>query len=231
MVDCSARTFGRYIPSNIVKPKPQDWGTSLCKTCLNPELKVECLRDPGVNLEWLLGLDKEQLKGFSEKHSTHELITYQEWQSERDTKTKTAKVAGQQEILIDTKTYMSVKAVCTEKKKEIVKKLLEDLQSLKERQARKISQFRRIKEIRYFLDDPSNKAAAIRMDWSENAKLFQCRQEKSAYYFDIQVSVNTAVVYQSQGNVRCVGSFSDETDHKKSSCMGFPRDDARQNWT
>ena len=145
MVDCSVRTFGRYIPSNIVKPKPQDWGTSLCKTCLNPELKVECLREPGVNLEWLLGLDKEQLQEFSEKHSTNELITYKEWQSERVTKTKTAKVADRQEILIDTKTYRNVQAVCTEKKKEFVKKLLEDLQSLKEHQARKISQFRRIK--------------------------------------------------------------------------------------
>ena len=62
MVDCSMWTLTRYIPSNVVKPKPQDLGTSLCKLCLNPELKVESLREPGVNLIWLLGLDKKQLK-------------------------------------------------------------------------------------------------------------------------------------------------------------------------
>ena len=49
------------------------------------------------------------------------------------------------------------------------------------------------------MDDPINKAIAIRMDWSENATLFQCRQEKSAYYHDIQVSVNTVVMYTEQG--------------------------------
>ena len=58
------------------------------------------------------------------------------------------------------------------------------------------------------------KAVALRMDWSENAKLFQCRQEKSNYYFDIQVSVNTAVVYQCNDSVQYVGSLSDNTDHK-----------------
>ena len=53
------------------------------------------------------------------------------------------------------------------------------------------------------------------MDWSENAKLFQCRQEKSNYYFDIQVAVNTAVVYQCNDSVVCVGSLSGNTDHTK----------------
>ena len=54
------------------------------------------------------------------------------------------------------------------------------------------------------------------MDWSENAKLFQCWQEKSAYYYyNTQVSVNTAVVYQANKSTTCVGSLSDNTSHKK----------------
>merc|ERR1712030_305012 len=36
--------FYRCIPENIKKPKPEDWGTCLCKTCLNPELKIECIK-------------------------------------------------------------------------------------------------------------------------------------------------------------------------------------------
>ena len=39
MIECSARSFGRYVPENIPKPKPEDWGTSLCKVCLNPQLR------------------------------------------------------------------------------------------------------------------------------------------------------------------------------------------------
>ena len=36
--------FCRCIPENIKKPKPEDWGTCLCKACLNPELKIECIK-------------------------------------------------------------------------------------------------------------------------------------------------------------------------------------------
>ena len=43
-VDCSYAQFTRYIPSNIIKPKPEDWGTCLCMICLNPELKLSCLK-------------------------------------------------------------------------------------------------------------------------------------------------------------------------------------------
>ena len=92
MVECSLRTFGHYIPANVVKPKPEDWGTSLYKGCLNPELKVEALKEPGVNLEWLLSLDDVQLKNCGDRQKTDELITYKEWQTERVSKTKTTKV-------------------------------------------------------------------------------------------------------------------------------------------
>ena len=56
-----------YIPEEIVKPGPEDWGTSLCKTCLNPELKVEALKtsndnETGVTIDWLLSLNKKEQK-------------------------------------------------------------------------------------------------------------------------------------------------------------------------
>ena len=86
---------------------------------------------------------------------------------------------------------------------------------MKEHNKRKISQFCHIKKVCHIVNDPSMKATIVlRMDWSENAELFQCRQEKSNYYFDIQVPVNTAVVYQCNDSVQCVGSLSDNTDHK-----------------
>ena len=69
--------------------------------------------------------------------------------------------------------------------------------------------------MRCIVDNPLNKAAAIQMDWSENAKLFQSQQEKSACYLDIQVSVNTAVVHQANKSTTCVESLSDNTIRKK----------------
>ena len=43
--DCSYSQFTRYVPDHIIKPKPEDWGTCLCSSCLNPELKLECIID------------------------------------------------------------------------------------------------------------------------------------------------------------------------------------------
>ena len=72
------RIYGHYSPANVVKPKPEDWGPSLCKVCLNPELKVEALKEPGVNLEWLLSLDDVQLKNWGDRQKPDELVTYKE---------------------------------------------------------------------------------------------------------------------------------------------------------
>ena len=79
---------------------------------------------------------------------------------------------------------------------------------------RKMSQFRKIKAIRAEISDPANKAVMVKMDWSENATLFQCQKEKSAYYHDIQASINTTVIYTADGT-KCAGSISDVKDHIK----------------
>ena len=51
-VDCSYSYFAKLVPENIIKPKPTDWGTCLCKVCLNPELKLESIKKtlPNINL-------------------------------------------------------------------------------------------------------------------------------------------------------------------------------------
>ena len=42
-VECSYPTFTKYIPYYVRKPSATDWGTSLCGTCLNPQIKLERL--------------------------------------------------------------------------------------------------------------------------------------------------------------------------------------------
>lgn len=91
--------------------------------------------------------------------------------------------------------------------------LLKELSVYKLHQENKISQFRRIKEIRKIVEDQKNKSIALRMDWSENVTSFQCRQEKSAYYYDIQASVNTVVMYSADG-VKCAGTIADVKAHR-----------------
>ena len=34
-VECSYSQFTRHVPENIIKPKPEYWGTCLCMVCLN----------------------------------------------------------------------------------------------------------------------------------------------------------------------------------------------------
>ena len=41
--DCSYSYFSRHCPCYVEKPSPNDWGTCLCRTCLNPEIKLEAL--------------------------------------------------------------------------------------------------------------------------------------------------------------------------------------------
>ena len=42
-IDCSYTTFLKKIPYYIKNPSASDWGTGLCATCLNPQLKIERL--------------------------------------------------------------------------------------------------------------------------------------------------------------------------------------------
>ena len=61
-VDCSYSNFCKLVLSNIVKPKPQDWGTFLCMSCLNLQLKMEAL----CNLDSSLYTDTEEVIKYTE---------------------------------------------------------------------------------------------------------------------------------------------------------------------
>ena len=60
-----------------------------------------------------------------------------------------------------------------EEEEAFAKKFLEEVNQPQEHNREKISQDRRIREIRQIVLDPDNDSAAIRIDWSENATLFQ----------------------------------------------------------
>ena len=98
--DIDSVTFCRHIPDNIKKPNHDSWGTCLCVTCLNPQLKFEKLqhlksRHPLVktvldryscdisevvkNDGGTEELKKELMKLYTEKFN----VTYSEWQKKK----------------------------------------------------------------------------------------------------------------------------------------------------
>ena len=60
--------------------------------------------------------------------------------------------------------------------------------------------------------------ATIQIDWSENAKMTQAREEKKAYYEDCQVSVHAMHQWTSEGN-QSVASLSDHTSNQAAAVM------------
>ena len=83
MVECHYSTFRQNIPKNIRKPKPGDWGTSLCKTCLNPELKMEALLPSsvdtsGLTLDGIAGMTAAEQKALITRFKGDTFTTYKE---------------------------------------------------------------------------------------------------------------------------------------------------------
>ena len=73
-MECSYSHFCKLVPNDIIKPKPQDWGTCLYQTRLNSQLKMEALRNVDKSLfvetEKLIKYDESKLKAFGEKVKT-----------------------------------------------------------------------------------------------------------------------------------------------------------------
>ena len=92
-VECHYSTFCSYVPTNIVKPRPQDWGTCLCMTCLNPELKLEALKkfdklNQNLELEALVKSEQEVsnvIKRLNE--AAKETISFLYWTKEKASST------------------------------------------------------------------------------------------------------------------------------------------------
>ncbi len=96
-IDIDYYTFLRYIPSFIVKPKVDDWGTCLCIICVNPQMKFDklnrlkstkpiikqLLNSMSVDLNEVLN-NQQSTKQL--KDALHQLkhekfsLTYNEWQ-------------------------------------------------------------------------------------------------------------------------------------------------------
>ena len=77
--------FTRSVPENIIKPNPEDWGSCLCIKCLNPELKLECIKRtlPNVSITFNDLMDDKKKKYLENLYenikNSNENYKYQEW--------------------------------------------------------------------------------------------------------------------------------------------------------
>ena len=133
--DISYAQFTRYVPTNILKPKPEDWGTCLCMSCINPEHKLESLHrempECSLNINNFMNKTEDELEILFKKiENSGKQFRYLEW-----TKTKTDNKS------IKTLVYNAKKVFCELNVSEFVKKLRNELSLLKEHTERMISQF------------------------------------------------------------------------------------------
>ena len=203
--ECSYAQFTRYVPNYILKPKPEDWGTCLCMVCLNPELKLEAAKRniPGISLTLDMvkdgGYSKEIEKVCIAIKECTKVFNYLEWSKEKADNTKTT-------------SYHSKKNALSCSGDKFAKVFLKDMENLYSHAINFKSQYSRIRKLKELVKDPESKAKLMRIDWSENVELYQTRQEKSQYYTTLSASVNTAVLYDSDG-VKSFGTISDVKSH------------------
>ncbi|CAF5010042.1 unnamed protein product, partial [Rotaria sp. Silwood1] len=186
-IDVDYHTFRRYVPSFIVKPKVDGWGTCLCICCLNPQIKLDKLNQLVSTkpiIKQLLNsmpVDLNELKG--ENFS----VTYNEWQ-----KIKTPGSSS------------------TVSKKVPLVVTIEDF-NLEQHLERIHQQFKAAKQAKIDAQQ-SDDTATMQIDWAENYCIRQAQEEKGAYYFENHVSLHSGYVWL-KNNAFSFCSMSNCTNH------------------
>ena len=205
-VECSYAQFCSNVPKEIIKPKPEDWGTCLCMPHLNPELKLEAIKRTLGDIHNLTiqSLKDKQLKK-DIKDLCHQIensdtaFEYLGWSKEK----------GQD---VQASSHFPKKNACSSSGKDFSKKFKEHIESLVNHASRFKSQYQGIAEVKQFVQDPSRKSKLLHIDWSENVDLYQTCQEKLLHYTSTSASINTAVLY-SCDEVKSICTISDIKSH------------------
>ena len=214
MQECSFSYFTQNCPFNVFKPNPNDWGTCLCSTCLNPEIKLEELSKvtKRTDIKWNDTMDYKNISEIIEKVKSinyDSSITFAEWQKVVPTggkKRKNKKIVKVSRKMLLTLSFQKFK-----------KRLLDELNFMYEHKARVYSQYKAFKLAREEAQSNPN-TITIQLDWSENAKMRQSREEKSAYYHEDSVCLHPMYIWSKENcHSRC--AISDCTDHKAPAVM------------
>ena len=205
----SYATLCRHVPSYITSPSATDWGTCFCSTCLNPQLKIEKLcrvdktllfapLDENVEQDEDFSQLLETLKKYQFKDTTS--IQFYEW-------TKVPNPLSRKGVKISRKMLQLVST------KQFINKLIAKLKILKHCLYRANCQFKAFKSAREAACDATNKTVTVHLDLSENAKLTQAKEEKSAYYHKDSISLHPMYIWTNKEKFSAT-SISGNKSHK-----------------
>ena len=204
ITECSYSMFTRYVPEHNKKPNATDWGTCMCKTCLNPEMKLSQLVKTGklssCDLEAVIQDQKQYDNLIAELKKLDDLksdITYPEWQRVKGA-TSNSKISRKVMMAKPFNLFMSL--------------LIDELVILKEHLHRVHIQYRTFKEARENARRDGSTALALHIDWSENCNLTQAAEEKSAHYQDDHICIH-AVYAWTTTDKKSHACVSDCTNH------------------
>ncbi|CAF2777232.1 unnamed protein product [Rotaria sp. Silwood2] len=172
-------TFLRYVPSFVVKPKVDDWGTYLCIICINPQIKFDKLNQlkstkpitkqlvnsMPIDLNEVLN---NQQSNKQLKDALHELkrekfsLTYNEWQK--------VKISG-------SSSTVSKKVPLVASIEDFIERFLLEIENLKQHLQRVHQQFKAAKEAKVDAQQ-SLDTVTIQIDWAENYNIRQAQEEK-----------------------------------------------------
>ena len=183
-IDYSYKTFSQHAPYYVKKAGSSAWGTCLCHTSLNPELKIEKLIQekliPSINLEYVIQNDDDYCDLLENLflNKNHQI----------------SKLTVSNGILCRIKGSVEKRQKFPEKKFLLflcgfAKELAIELAVLKDHLYRAHMQYRAFKTKRTGAEKSSDNVT-FQIDWSENASIHQAQEEKSAYYHINQISIH-----------------------------------------
>ena len=94
--ECCYETFTRHVPYYVVKPEADEWGTCLCLSCLNPEIKLAKLK----KLNKISVVNVEEVLASSDKYEKlkKDLMNLKPTSEKEKKKKKLDDILQQQEI-------------------------------------------------------------------------------------------------------------------------------------
>ena len=207
--DCSYLYFSQHCPYYAEKPSPNDWGTCLCRTCLNPEINLEALAKilNDTSFKWNDTNNCNAIKDFIKRIDQvkcDKLITFSEWQKVLNKNKKGGK-------------KLSNKVLAKLNFNKFKKSLVKELYLMHDHQYHVHSQFKAFKMAREEAQSNAD-VATLQLDWSENAKMQRSQEEKSAYYHEYSACLYPMYIWTKQCNYSRT-TISDCTDHKSPAIM------------
>ena len=221
---CTYQTFAKYWPALYVKPLASEFGTCLCTTCQNMELKVESLviRKIIFKDEDIFTLDsviraareenydlenefKSQIESLAANDKANIEVGYLEW-----SKVKQVEISKNTGKAKGDKTMRLSKHLTAA---ELGKIILEDYETFKNHLDRDHVMKQELKKVRIAAQE-ENDVAVLHVDWAEQHKLTEVKEIQSAYFNGrYSYDIHTGYAYTKEDS-HGFASISDSSDHK-----------------